>query len=171
MRSEPVRRVLTVFCQAKSVRSNTLYKEQVQLLSVRMVSSLEQDPEPWELPGKFNGLPAELRADLMTAAAYIYLDRKDSAYFPELPDELTWVIVTLAEQLPQVLEDLPSAAKMIEQMMKESKAKENASTEEEKTKSKEIEPDKDALNVLLESEIEKLQDELSLALDMSNEQL
>ena len=169
-RSEPARRVLTVFRQAKSERFDTLYEEQVQLLSVRMVSSLEQDPEPWELPGEFNGLPAELRADLTTAAAYIYLDGKDSAHFPELPDELTWVIVTLAERLPQVLEDVPSAAKMIEQMMKESEAEQNASAEEKK-ETKEIEPDEDAFNVVLESEMERLQDELSLALDMSNESI
>jgi len=164
-------RVFTVFSQPAQLLFDELYEEEVQTIAMRTVSSLEAESEAWSLPSEFNELLPELRLDLATAAAYIFLDNRDAANFPEVPPELNWIIDTLVEHLPVRLDDLPSSEKIVERLVHESKDITRASEEHVEAPgiSEEAEPEDEALVAAKEADLMLLQDELSLVLDMSNE--
>jgi len=94
--------------QAKDRRYNNLREEQIWLLTVKIVSSVEQDAEAWGIPVQFMEFPDHLRSNLARAAAYVHVDEMDSAPSALFPEEIVWIVEALASQVATRLDDVPT---------------------------------------------------------------
>ena len=171
-RSPRLRRTLEIrenLQQRKDRRYDEAREERVNMLTARMVSSLEHDTEPWGIPARIKDLPPPLRHNMARVAAHMYIDEMDSVSFSSLPEDLIWVAEALASQLPIVLDNVPSPQEIERELKGESGYKEHERREDRQDRSPASVTDDDILSAAMEAEMERWQDELSLALDMSNE--